>query len=141
MSIFTNKKHSKYGFRLTSRIPYGDVSLNVYKIRPYTSSLVEGLNEQLNDIFNNAPNSIDGQNGDILDNYIKNWENRARANLNTQRALRMNTINQLDSIRQANIKNATDWLKVEEKNLKQIEEELYLLQTKYYNEKKEHTIW
>lgn len=141
MSIFTNKKHSKYGFRLTSRIPYGDISLNVYKIRPYTSSLVEGLNEQLNDIFNNAPNSIDGQNGDILDNYIKNWENRARANLNTQRALRMNTINQLDSIRQANIKNATDWLEIEKNNLKQIEDELALIQTKYTDGKTEYTIW
>lgn len=141
MSIFTNKKHSKHGLKLVSRIPYGDISLNVYKIRPYTSSLVEGLNEQLNNILNNSPDSIDGQNGDILDNYIKNWENRARANLNTQRALRINTINQLDSIRRANIKNAEDWLEIEKNNLAKIKTELSLIQNKYEFEKKEYTNW
>lgn len=141
MSIFTSKKRSKPNLKSVSRIPYGDLSLNVYKIRPYTVSLVEGLNEQLNEIINNAPDCIDGQNGDILDNYIKNWENRAKANLNTQRALRINIINQIDCSRKANVKNAKDWLSVEKENLKQIQHELSIIQQKYEEERQKYTNW
>ncbi len=141
MSVFTYKKRTKNVFKPISRIPYGNITLNPYKIRPYTFSLVEGLNEQLNYIINNSPDSIDGQNGDILDNYIKNWENRARANLNTERTLRVGIINQISSARNANIKNAKDWLISERDNLNQIREELKKVQEKYDNEKNKCINW
>ncbi len=141
MSVFTYKKRTKNVFKPISRIPYGNITLNPYKIRPYTFSLVEGLNEQLNYIINNSPDSIDGQNGDILDNYIKNWENRARANLNTERTLRVGIINQISSARNANIKNAKDWLISEKDNLNQIREELKKVQEKYDNEKNKCMNW
>lgn len=141
MSVFTYKKRTKNVFKPISRIPYGNITLNPYKIRPYTFSLVEGLNEQLNYIINNSPDSIDGQNGDILDNYIKNWENRARANLNTERTLRVGIINQISSARNANIKNAKDWLISEGDNLNQIKEELKKVQEKYDNEKNKCINW
>ncbi len=141
MSIFTSKKNGKNGIKLVSRIPYGNTSLPAYSIRPYTFSLVEGLNEQLNDIIKNAPDAIDGQNGDILDNYIKNWENRAKANLNTQRAVRANIINQIDTIRKANIKNAEEWLNIEINNLYDIQQEMSDVQKKYENENKEYSNW
>lgn len=141
MSVFTYKKRSKNVFKPISRIPYGNVTLNPYRIRPYTYSLVEGLNEQLNDIIKNAPDSIDGQNGDILDNYIKNWENRARANLNTERTLRIGIINQISSARDANVENAKDWLLSETQNLNQIKAELQKVQNKYDTEKDEYINW
>lgn len=141
MAIFTHKIFSKNSYKRFSRIPYGDISLSAYKIRPYTYSLVEGLNDQLNEIVKNAPESIDGQNGDVLDNYIKNWENRAKANLNAQKALRVGTIIKISSERESNIKNAEDWLDYEKQILNKKQKEVEDCAKKYKSINDEYFNW
>lgn len=133
------KKNKDYVSKL-SRIPLGTLSLEPYKIRPYTSALVAGLEKRIVELME-TPESIDGQNGNVLDNYIINWENRAKAELNKQRAFRANSIMVNSGIRAANLKNAYDWLNIDKKKLEQINNNLVLNEKEYDYQNENYINW
>lgn len=116
MPIFSRPKHKNASLNM-SRIPYGNYSLLPYQIFPRTKTLANELNEFLQIILEEAPESIDGQNGDLFDNCIENWMNRAKSELAKQRASRAETIRIMVSTREANRQNAKDWIKCDQQQL------------------------
>lgn len=143
MAIFIPKwkylKENKDYISKLSRIPLGTLYLEPYKINGL-KKLQKDLNEVMSEIIK-SPESIDGQNGDILDNYISNWENRAKANLNRQRALRANSIMVNSSIRAANLKNAKDWIIEDLTELNRINNELQIKEKEFEEQKKNYKNW
>ena len=107
-------------FRCTqriSRIPFGGKSLSPYVINPSPESLEKDLFEQIEELLKSSPSGVDGQNGNILDNFISNWENCAKASLNQQRASHAMEIMTLVGRRQSDRKNAELLLSNEKKEL------------------------
>lgn len=132
MAIFSHKKKGNPEERI-SRIPYGNFTLAPYYITPKPSWLSKDLNLLLKEILANGKNCVDGQNGNVFDNVIENWADKAKAELSTQRASRAETIKNLASSRYANYQNAVDWIARDKKELDRIEKEICEL-NKLYNE-------
>lgn len=120
MPNFVSKK-KKYNL---SRIPYGDLTVEPYIIRPYTYSLQKMLDEQLDELLNSEPKCIDSQNGNVLDNIIESWKKRAKNGIDNQRAYHLEIIRTLDFNRKSNLRNAEDWLDIDIKELDKLKNEL-----------------
>lgn len=139
MAVFVLKgKKKKYSL---SRIPYGDLTVGSYKIRPYTSSLLQMLDAQLDIMLNSNPKCVDSQNGDALDNIIECWKQRAKNGLECQRAIHLQRINKLVCNMQANLNNANDWLEIDSNELIRLKIELQELETEADKRKKEMRYW
>lgn len=123
MSIFSHKKTGDPAERI-SRIPYANFTLQSYDIKPKTKSLSKNLNSFLKLYIKTAKNSLDGQNGNVFDNMIEDWENKAKAEIATQRASRSEIVKNMASSRIANEKNANDWINRDTKELERIEKEI-----------------
>lgn len=103
-----------------SRIPFNEESLEPYIITPSLTSLEDDLLSLLSQLIAETPDSVDGQNGNVLDKYIQSWENLAIANLNSQRVFHEDKISNLSNIRKSTKRNAQDWLSFEESELESI---------------------
>lgn len=133
MSIFSHKKRNGNPAERISRIPYGNFSLLYYNIIPKTKYLSRDLNLFLKEYLKKGKHCLDGQNGDVFDNMIEDWENRAKAELSAQRAERSALITNMASSRFANYKNALDWIDHDTAELKKIQEQIDEL-SKIYND-------
>ena len=139
MAIFVSKgKKRKYNL---SRIPQGEMTVEPYVIRPYTSNLQQLLDIQLHDMLNSSPKCLDGQNGNVLDNIIECWKKRARNGVERQKAFHMEKINDLSTDMYSNLQNAKDWLEADEKELKKIKEELETLEKCLRQQNEEAKFW
>ncbi|MCI9618118.1 MAG: hypothetical protein HFG31_09060 [Eubacterium sp.] len=126
MAIFVSKgKKRKYNL---SRIPHGELTVGAYVIRPYTSNLQQLLDVQLQDMLNSNPKCIDNQNGNVLDNIIECWKERAKNGIERQKAFHTERINDLSIDMQSNLQNAKDWLKIDQDEFEKIKKELEKLE-------------
>ena len=82
------------------------------------------LIEILKNILNREPTCVDGQNGNLMDNYIKSWENLAKTRLNAQRVDHAEKMSLLSHSRESIKVDAEKWLEFERKELGSIEEQL-----------------
>lgn len=139
MAIFVSKsKKRKYDM---SRIPYGNMTVGPYIIRPYTSSLQILLDEQLKELLNSEPKCVDGQNGDVLDSIIICWEKRAKNGISKQRAYHAERIKDLVMSRESNLQNAKDWLEIDKAELDKLKTELSELEFEYNEYNNEMSKW
>lgn len=127
MAVFVSKNKKKR--HNISRIPYGNLTVGPYIIRPYTSSLQSLIDEELKALLNSNPKCVDGQNGNVLDNVIECWEKRAKNGISKQKAYHLERIRDLVAIRDANYQNAQDLLKNDEEKLKKLLFELNQLES------------
>lgn len=139
MAIFVSKsKKRKYDM---SRIPYGNMTVGSYIIRPYTSDLRSLLDEHLKELLNSNPKCVDGQNGNALDSIIISWEKRAKNGISKQRAYHEERIRDLVMSRESNLQNAKDWLKIDEAELDKLTYELNELELEYKKHINEMSKW
>lgn len=124
MSIFSHKMEDGDPAERISRIPYANFSLLPYIIKPKTKYLSRQLNKFLKEYLKSGFKCVDGQNGNVFDNMIEDWENRAKAELATQRADRSDIVKNMASSVFANYKNAQDWIERDTIELQKIQKQI-----------------
>lgn len=127
MAHFVKKRHRKHKrayLERISRIPYNNETIEPYKIVPSPISLEHNLLQMLYRIFNTSIDSIDGQNGNMFDEYIDSWNMIAKKELDIQKVKHGNKISDLIKLRAAVLNNANDWLDFDSKTLKNIQNKL-----------------
>lgn len=124
------KKRHFYSDRI-SRIPFNEESIEPYTINPSIMSLEADLLKMINIVVNQKKGCVDGQNGNMFDNYIKSWEDLAKSSLEKQKATHDDKIQTLSNVRKSIRKNAEDWLKSEKEELDVIAEKIQKLETVY----------
>lgn len=120
-----NKFHKRPGnLERMSRIPFNEESIEPYIITPSLTSLEDDLLSLLNQLIVETPDCVDGQNGNVLDEYIQSWEKLAIANLNSQKVFHKEKTSILSNIRNSTQRNAQDWLRFEEEELAVINQKI-----------------
>lgn len=133
MAHFIKRKRFKrkhYPERL-SRIPFNEESIEPYRISPSTMSLEADLLIMLNKVINVKKGCIDGQNGNIYDNFIKSWEDLAKSSLEKQKTEHIDKIQTIANVRKAIRLNAQDWIEHERDELKKINEKVIQVEKDY----------
>lgn len=113
-----------------SRIPFGGDVFGEYVINPSTEKFESYLSEELSLILEMSPACVDGQNGNVLDNVIDKWQEIAEKNIEEQKNMRSIALNTIVNTRKSNLKQAEEYIKYEEEELKKIDEHLIELKQK-----------
>lgn len=116
-----------------SRVPFGGDIFGEYAINPSTEKFEAYLSEELSLILEMSPACVDGQNGNILDNIIDKWMEIAEKNIDEQRNMRSIALKTIVNSRTSNLKQAEEYIKYEEEELKRIDDHLIELKQKIKN--------
>lgn len=116
-----------------SRIPFGGDVFGEYAINPSTEKFEAYLSEELSLILEMSPKCVDGQNGNVLDNIIDKWQEIAEKNIDEQRNMRSIALKTIVNLRASNLKQAEEYIKYEEEELKKIDDHLIELKQRIKN--------